>query len=117
MILEPDREPYSLLWHRLYMPWLPPLQVLWDESLTALPGSSNHLSASTLLALLATIALDTPSEQLAPYRDLRLDLQCVVYHLGQKLLFALPRDEYALIVLELVLNYVSLIDNVLPRHC
>ena len=99
----------SLLWHRLYMPWLPPLKQLWDESSTALPGSTNHLSASALLALLATIALDTPSEQLAPYRALRLDLQCIVYHFGQKLLFALPRDEYALVVLELVLNYVRLV--------
>jgi len=95
------------------MPWLPSLSKLWSEISVAHPGSTNHLSASTLTALLATIALDVPSEQLAPYRKARLDLECIVYHLGQKLLFRLPRDEYTLVVFELVMNYrpLALIDS------
>ncbi|KAK5163725.1 uncharacterized protein LTR77_010398 [Saxophila tyrrhenica] len=104
---------HHLLWHKLYMPWLPSLRTLWDEIAAARPSSTSHLSASTLLALLATIALDVPSERLAQYRNLRLDLQCIVYHLGQKLLFMLPRDEYTLIVLELVMNHrpLALVDS------
>lgn len=52
--------------------------------------------------MLALIALDVPSEGLAPYRELRSDLHCIVYHVGQKLLFSLPRDQHCLMVLQLV---------------
>lgn len=52
--------------------------------------------------MLALVALDVPGERLSPYRDLRTDLHCVVYHVGQKLLFTLPRDEHCLMVLQLV---------------
>lgn len=63
--------------------------------------------------MLALIALDVPSERLSPYRDLRTDLHCLVYHIGQKLLFTLPRDEYCLMVLQLVHDHkpLALLDS------
>lgn len=51
---------------------------------------------------MASIALDIPSNTLAPHRHLQKDLRCHIYHAGQKVLFTLPRHEHTLVALELV---------------
>lgn len=60
------------------------------------------MSTTLVLALLSSIALDIPSDSLAPYRHVQKDLRCHIYHSGQKVLFTLPRHEHTLMALELV---------------
>ena len=95
------------------MPWLPRLPVLRRQVSEATTATGHPQSAIALLALLALIALDVPVDRLAPYRNLRTELHCIVYHTGQKVLFTLPRDEYCVVVLELVHNHkpLALLDS------
>ena len=95
------------------MPWLPNLLSLYKEVVRKDAPSATHLPTNLLLALLSSIALDIPSENLEPYRRLQRDLRCHVYITGQKVLFTLPRHEHTLTALELVHGHrpLSLIDS------
>ena len=88
------------------MPWLPNLLTLYDEVCHSDPESGTSLSATLLLALLMSIALDVPSSRIASEkREIQHDLRCIIYHTGQKVLFSLPRHQYTLDSLELVHGY------------
>lgn len=59
-----------------------------------------------LTALLASIALDTPSDRITEaHRQLRGDLQSIVYHAGQNVLFTLPKHVNTITALVLVHGY------------
>ena len=90
------------MWHKLYQPWLPDLPNLYKEVTHRDGRSVSNLSSTLILALLSSIALDIPSDSVAPYRHLQKDLRCHIYHAGQKVLFTLPRHEHTLLALELV---------------
>ncbi len=72
------------------MPWMPHLGGLWYEVVNAPKGSARFLSASALFALLASIALDVPSELNAPYRHIQPDLNCIAHAYSQELIFMMP---------------------------
>lgn len=91
-----------LVWHKFFMPWVPRLSSLFKDVTYQDGRRPGSLSTGLVLALLASIALDIPSDSIAQYRDIQKDLQCHIYHAGQKVLFTLPRHEHTLLALELV---------------
>jgi hypothetical protein len=91
------------------MPWLPRLPELWENVISTDPGSQRFLSGTVLLALMASIAMDTPSSDLAQYRYLQPELDCIVHVRGQELIFIMPRDDYFLTMLELTHNHRPLL--------
>ena len=95
------------------MPWLPHLVDLYRELREANVACGSNLSTTLLLSLMASIALDVPSEKLATHRHLQRDLRGHIYYSGQKVLFTLPRHEYTLTALELVHGHrpLALIDS------
>ena len=87
------------------MPYLPSLVALHQEVNDLDTKIGPGLSATLLLALLCSIALDLPSEALSCHQHLQSRLRSIIYHVGQKVLFSLPRHEYTLTAFELVNGY------------
>lgn len=70
----------SLVWHRVYYPYIPPLASL-----------SDRISSKFLFVLLCDLVLDLTSARLDAYRHLQPGLRSLVYHYGQATLFR-PTD-------------------------
>lgn len=102
-----DIQPYRLVWHRLYFPYIPNLASLRQECASQLLPDSN--TNFLLLALLSTIALDVRSTPVQGHKNLREDLGNTAFQLAQEFLFGLPRTRRALLVLELMAEYQPLI--------
>lgn len=88
----------------MYIPWLPHLTSLYEKAKQT--DSDGGTATLFLTALLASIALDTPSERLTQaHRQLRADLQNIVYHAGQNVLFTLPKHVDTVNALVLIHGY------------
>ena len=97
----------SLAWHRYYIPWLPSLVSINDEA--SRPNPEGGQSTLFLTALLALIALDIPSDRISSDdRQLRSDLQSIVYFVGQSVLFTLPKHVNTVTALILIHGYKPL---------
>lgn len=96
------------MWHRIYFPWLPRLPRLREELSQKDIESGEKASTTLLLALLSAIALDVPSQAIAAHRHLQPDLRRIVYSVGQKVVFTLPRYENTVTSLELLYAYSAL---------
>jgi hypothetical protein len=80
------------------------------RSLVSMDRSRKHyLPGLCLLALLGTIALDVPGDIMSPYRKLQPTLHAHACHLGQQLLFALPRCDWTILALQLMAEYRPLL--------
>lgn len=70
---------------------MPTLPTLRAEIKVMEPGQYERPSAVFLFTLLIDIALDVPSNLLAPYRYLQPAVRALLYHGGQQLMFSLAR--------------------------
>lgn len=94
----------SLIWQRLFLPHLPSLPKLLKDLRESDPQSGQRVSGTLLAALLASIALDVPTDasELASERHLQPALHATIFNFGQKVLFGLTRHDWTLMSLELV---------------
>lgn len=96
---------YSLVWHKLYHPDIPPLPSLRQEIKSMSRGQLERVSGLYLLTLLCDIALDVPSPRLASVRHLQPAVRAMTYHCGQQLLFTLHPNKYTVLALSLTSEY------------
>ena len=94
---------HSLTWHRFYLPLTPTLVSLRASLLAA--TAPVPLAAATLFALLALLALETPSDCLRKDLQLRAYLCSALSHYGEELLLTLPVHRHTLATLLLLYNY------------
>lgn len=92
------------MWQRLYLPHIPSLPKLIKDLKQPEPRTGQRVSATVLASLLASIALDVPSnpQELASVRHLQPALHATIFNFGQKMLFGLARHDYTLMALELI---------------
>ena len=96
----------SLVWHKLYYPYIPDIPLLRSQCTSA--DHYDNKSSFLLFAVLCSAALHVPTQRLASYRHLQPALRNAIFHYGQEILFEVPKDPHALVALELIAGYQPL---------
>lgn len=97
---------FSLVWLRLYFPYIPKISVLLKEAITPTwEVLAPALSMKALVLILMLIAVDVKSDEPPPKELDRQSIVAALARCGLELLFTPPHHRHTLFALELIMEY------------